>query len=106
VASVDDEVLLKLRNFYASCLDEHRLDEIGTEPLLHMAKTVRRLYKGNDTDISRTQGNNDKVKGLTAAVAFLHSRGIFVILTSLMAFNFDNLLQAFMLCFHLTLRAM
>lgn len=88
VGSVDDEILLKLRNFYASCLDERGLDEIGTEPLLHVAKTIRRLYKGSDSDISSSLGNSDKVKGLTAAVAFLHSRGAFIILTSLMSIQF------------------
>lgn len=88
MASVDDEILLKLRNLYASCRDERELDEIGTEPLLHMAKTIRRLYNGSDTDISSTQGNNDKVKGLTAAVAFLHSRGTFFISISLMGIQF------------------
>lgn len=86
VDPVDDEILLKLRNFYASCLDERGLDEIGTKPLLHVARTIKRLYKGNDTDISSIPGNNEdhKVKGLTAAVAFLHSRGIFFILASMM----------------------
>ena len=77
MGSVDDEILLKLRNFYASCLDERGLDEIGIEPLLQLAKMIRRLYKGNDTDISSSLGNSDKVKGLTVAVAFLHSKGAF-----------------------------
>ena len=70
MGSVDDEILLKLRNFYASCLDERGLDDIGIEPLLNVVKTIRRLYKGDGTDIS-----SDKVKGLTDAVAFLHFRG-------------------------------
>jgi endothelin-converting enzyme len=88
VGSVDDEILLKLRNFYASCLDEGGLDEIGTEPLLHVAKTIRRLYNGNDTDISTSHNKSGKVNGLTAAVAFLHSRGAFFILASLMSIQF------------------
>ena len=86
VGSVDDEILLKLRNFYASCLDERGLDEIGIEPLLHVAKTIKRLYKGDDADVSISHGNSEKVKGLTAAVAFLHSRGAFFFLSSLMSF--------------------
>jgi endothelin-converting enzyme len=97
VGSVDDEILLKLRNFYASCLDERGLDDIGIEPLLNVAKTIRRLYKGDDTDIS-----SDKLKDLTAAVTFLHLRGAFFILASLMSVDFDNLLQALMHCFLLT----
>ena len=88
VGSVDDEILLKLRNFYTSCLDERGLDEIGIEPLLHVAKTIRRLYKGDDTDISSSHSNSDKVKGLTDAVAFLHSRGTFSTLASLMFVRF------------------
>lgn len=83
MGSVDDEILLKLRNLYASCLDERELDEIGMEPLLHVATTIRRLYKGNDTDISSSHGNRDMDKGLTAAIAFLHSRGAFFISASL-----------------------
>lgn len=84
VGSVDDDILLKLRNFYASCLDERRLDEIGIEPLLRVAKMIKRLYKGDDThtDISSSNGSIDKIKGLTVAVAFLHSRGILASLKS------------------------
>lgn len=88
VGSVDDEILLKLRNFYASCLDERGLDQIGIEPLLHVAKTIKRLYKGDETDISSSHGDSDKVKGLTAAVAFIHSKGTFFILASLMSIRF------------------
>jgi endothelin-converting enzyme len=88
VGTVDDEILLKLRNFYASCLDERKLDEIGTEPLLRVAKTIRRLYEGNDADISSSHGISDKVKGLTAVVAFLHSKGAFFISASLMSIQF------------------
>jgi endothelin-converting enzyme len=88
MGSVDDEILLKLRNLYASCLDERRLDEIGIQPLLHVAKTIRQLYKRNDADISSPHGNNNKVQGLTAAVAFLHSRGTFFLLAFLMSIQF------------------
>ena len=88
VGSVDDEILLKLRNFYTSCMDERELDEIGTEPLLQVANTIRRLYKGDETDISSSHGNSDKFKNLTAAVAFLHSKGDFLILVFLMSIQF------------------
>ncbi|CAA7267908.1 unnamed protein product [Cyclocybe aegerita] len=78
VGSVDDQILTKLRDFYTSCLDERRLNEIGTTPLFHLVRTVRKLYSGNDTDITgqSTYGIDKKVQGLTAAVAFLHSRRI------------------------------
>jgi endothelin-converting enzyme len=88
VGSVDDEILLKLRNFYASCLDERGLDEIGIKPLLHVVKMIKRLYKGDDTDISSSHGSSDKDKGLTVALAFLHSRGAFFILASMMSVQF------------------
>ena len=88
MGSVDDEILLKLRDFYSSCLDEHRLDVIGIEPLLHVAKTIRRLYKDYDTDISSFHDNSDKVRGLAAAVAYLHSKGDFFTLVSLMSVRF------------------
>jgi endothelin-converting enzyme len=75
--TVDDQLLTKLRDFYSSCLDENRLDEIGTAPLLHLVQTVRKLYNENTTSIfSSDETDGDKVQGLTAAVAFLHSRGI------------------------------
>lgn len=79
-ADADTELLTKLRDFYTSCLDEKRLDEIGSAPLLHFVSTVRKLYRGNSTVISG-KGKSDEKKrnGLTAAVAFLHSRGLSIL---------------------------
>ncbi|KAL0947409.1 hypothetical protein HGRIS_013522 [Hohenbuehelia grisea] len=80
--SADEELLKKLRGMYASCLNEERLEEIGAEPLYKFARTVRRLFNGESTDISSESGkdgisDDEKLrKGLTAAVAFLHSRDI------------------------------
>jgi len=74
-SSIDDEILSKLQNLYASCLDETMLDDIGQEPLLHLVRTVRKLFKGNDTDITSTGTVDHHDKGLTAAITFLHSRG-------------------------------
>lgn len=76
----DAVLLTKLRNFYTSCLNETRLDEVGSEPLVHLVSTVRKLYTGNSTGISSVAKPDDKKKrdGLTAALAFLHSRGLFV----------------------------
>ncbi|KAJ7871420.1 hypothetical protein B0H14DRAFT_2724026 [Mycena olivaceomarginata] len=74
-----DEVLLqKLRGFYSSCLKENRLDELGTEPLIHFVKTVQRLFRGTGPEITAEKDEKSglTVKGLTAALAFLHSRGI------------------------------
>lgn len=55
------------------------MDEIGQEPLLYFVNTVRKLYSGNSTDISSVTNLDEKKKhGLTAAIAFLHSRGLFL----------------------------
>ncbi|KAF8969921.1 hypothetical protein BDZ97DRAFT_1793392 [Flammula alnicola] len=87
VAPVDDQILSKLRNFYGSCLDEDRLGDVGATPLLDFVKIVRKLYNGNSTSItSKVQTEEDKVKGLTAAVAFLHSRAI----SALFAFDIEG----------------
>jgi endothelin-converting enzyme len=77
VSPTDDRILTKLRDFYGSCLNEDRLNDVGAAPLLHLVKTLKLLYSGNSTSItSNVQSDEDKIKGLTAAVAFLHSRGI------------------------------
>ncbi|KAJ6500490.1 hypothetical protein C8R45DRAFT_70983 [Mycena sanguinolenta] len=73
--SSDDVLLQKLRNFYSSCLKEDRLDEIGTEPLIHFVKTLQRLFRGQGLEI-KDEKITLTAKGLTAAMAFLHSRGV------------------------------
>lgn len=78
VSPADDQIMTKLRDFYGSCLNEAKLNEIGIAPLLHIVKTVKSLYNGTETSISNAAPEEDtKVKGLTAAISFLHSRGIF-----------------------------
>ena len=87
----DAQVLKKIRGLYNSCMDEDLLDARGVEPLLHVIRTVRQLFSGESTSIeardqpaqrvqAREQDDtNDKEKqrrGLTAALAFLHSRGM------------------------------
>ncbi|KAF8636703.1 hypothetical protein AX17_003507 [Amanita inopinata Kibby_2008] len=70
----DEEILRKLRDFYSSCLKEDQLNDIGVVPLLHVIKTIRRLYENKDRD---AEGSDDSERrGLTAAVAYLHSRDI------------------------------
>ncbi|KAK7049256.1 hypothetical protein VNI00_005857 [Paramarasmius palmivorus] len=70
----DKQVLLKLRGLYQSCLNENQLDEIGQEPLLDFLHTLKDLYRGKGTPLSSNEEKNET--GLTAALAFLHSRGI------------------------------
>lgn len=74
----DVEILRKLRNLYSSCLNEERLDEIGATPLLEFVQTVRRIFKGEVLDETLPEGDprdEPKPTDLTAAIAFLHSRG-------------------------------
>ncbi|KAF4608964.1 hypothetical protein EYR40_001317 [Pleurotus pulmonarius] len=77
--SYDEQLLKKLRGLYASCTDEKALNEIGVEPLWQVAHTVRKLFSGKSTEISAKDAEDDAEtarKGLTSALAFLHSRGI------------------------------
>lgn len=73
----DAEILKKLRDFYSSCLSEDILDDIKETPLLHLVRTIRRLYREEDTEITADSFEKLSVKsnGLTAALAFLHSQG-------------------------------
>ncbi len=48
VSPVDDQILTKLRNFYGSCLNEDKLNDIGAAPLLHLAQN-------NQISIQRNQ---------------------------------------------------
>jgi endothelin-converting enzyme len=76
VTSYDEQLLQKLRAFYSSCLNEDRLDQLGTEPLVRFVKTLQKLFRGEGLEVSaKPDGNDDKLRGLTAAIAFLHSRG-------------------------------
>jgi endothelin-converting enzyme len=84
----DAEILKKLRDHYASCLNEGYLNEVGDKPLVHVAKVIKQLYREEDTDITLSVLKNEqadwdldmKFDGLTAAVAYLHSRGDFIAL--------------------------
>lgn len=71
--SYDREILKKLRNLYGSCTDEKELNRRGIKPLLKVVEEIQSLYRhGPD----RVAGNLMDRRGLTAAVTFLHSRGI------------------------------
>ncbi|KAJ3533585.1 hypothetical protein NM688_g7264 [Phlebia brevispora] len=83
----DALVLQKLRGLYTSCMNEELLDARGAEPLLNVVQTVRKLYDGETTtvdgaslDLNTSSATDDdkskERKRLTAAIAYLHSRGI------------------------------
>lgn len=75
--SYDQQILKKLREFYNSCMDESKLAELGTEPLASVTSRVRRLLKGETTVVDTTvKEKHSNKNGLTAAIAYLHSRGI------------------------------
>ncbi|ETW85740.1 metallo peptidase M13 [Heterobasidion irregulare TC 32-1] len=78
-SSYDEQVLTKLRDLYSSCLDEDTLDQFGEGPLKDFARTVKKLFRGETTDIDAKEPRNDVQNGrdgLTAAISYLHSRGI------------------------------
>lgn len=74
-SSPDDQLLAKIRGMYSSCMNEDQLDKIGVEPLLRFVQTLRKLFRGESLETTAEGDKNDK-KGLTAALAFLHSRGV------------------------------
>ena len=82
-SSYDQEILTKLRGLYGSCKDENKLNKRGIEPLLNVVEEIQSLYRhGPD----RVAGNLMDRRGLTAALTFLHSRGI----GALFNFYFDG----------------
>lgn len=78
VPSYDNRLLHKLQNLYTSCTDENTLNNIGQKPLNDVVKTLRALYRGESTDISAAVAEDEKSgsRGLTAALAYMHSQGI------------------------------
>ena len=73
--SADQQLLTKLRNLYHSCMDEDTLDQLGEGPLKDFVGHVRKLYRGKSTGVTDANDDDKRREGLTAALAFLHSRG-------------------------------
>jgi len=73
--SADQQLLTKLRNLYFSCMDEDTLDQLGEGPLKDFVAHVKKLYRGDSTGITNTDDDDKERERLTAALAFLHSRG-------------------------------
>lgn len=73
--SADQRLLIKLRNLYYSCMDESTLDQLDEGPLKDFVAQVKKLYRGESTEISDSNGDDKEREGLTATLAFLHSRG-------------------------------
>jgi endothelin-converting enzyme len=56
-------------------MDESTLDQLGEGPLKDFVAQVKKLYHGESTEIANSNGDDKEREGLTAALAFLHSRG-------------------------------
>jgi endothelin-converting enzyme len=56
-------------------MDESTLDQLGEGPLKDFVAQVKKLYRGESTEIANSDGDDKEREGLTAALAFLHSRG-------------------------------
>jgi endothelin-converting enzyme len=71
----DGKILGQLRGLYQSCMDEELLDARGSGPLIYLVRTLRNLFRRQSTEISSDDVTLRR-EGLTAALSFLHSRGI------------------------------
>lgn len=74
----DQQLLKKLRGLYSSCMDESTLDQLGSEPLLHVTRMIKRLFRGDTFLAADKHDENDFQKRLTAAISYIHSRGTIV----------------------------
>ncbi len=80
LSPADQLTLGKLRGLYASCMNEGVLNELGEAPLVNFVRIVRDLYRGKSTEIKSSDDQRPMIldatqNGLTAALAFLNSRG-------------------------------
>ncbi|KAL5532721.1 hypothetical protein ACEPAF_4495 [Sanghuangporus sanghuang] len=76
----DNETLTKLHDLYESCMNEDLLDERGEAPLKDIVRAIRDLYRSDNwqqgTGTKESDSKEIPQYGLTAAIGFLHSRGI------------------------------
>ena len=72
----DEQLLKKLRGLYQSCLDEDYLNEVGEAPLKELTQKIREVFRGKTTVVDTLKSKSEQERDrLTAAVAYLHSRG-------------------------------
>lgn len=76
--SYDEQLMKKLRGLYASCMDEDHLNKLGTDPLAEVTNKIRKLLYRETTivDAEAVKVQEKHITGLTAAIAYLHSRGV------------------------------
>ncbi|KAH9951953.1 Metalloprotease [Amylocystis lapponica] len=79
--SYDAQLQKKLRGLYSSCMNEDLLNDLGTEPLAKVTRNVRSLFQGETTivDDLTARKRGEKNTNLTAAISYLHSRGLKVL---------------------------
>ena len=77
-SSYDEQLMKKLRGLYASCMNEEQLNKLGTDPLAAVTNKIRKLLYGEITvvDAEEVKVQKKNITGLTAAIAYLHTRGI------------------------------
>jgi hypothetical protein len=102
--SADQQLLVELRNLYYSCMDESTLDQLGEGPLKDFVAQVKKLYRGESTEITDSNGDGKEREGLTAALAFLHARGDTLARTTVVVHS--HLIQAFPLSLNSVSRVM
>jgi endothelin-converting enzyme len=56
-------------------MDESTLDQLGEGPLKDFVAEIKKLYRGDSTGITDGNDEDKEREGMTAALAFLHSRG-------------------------------
>lgn len=58
-------------------MNENKLNERGQEPLMSVINNIRLMFKGKQVVIKgKEQVEANKFQGLTAALAYMHSRGV------------------------------
>ncbi|KZO95345.1 Metalloprotease [Calocera viscosa TUFC12733] len=81
----DAITLSKLQTLYGSCMDEGTLQERGENPLVSMVEELKILFEGGIGENHLSAKDDQRImkelppKGLTAALAWLHSKGVEVL---------------------------
>lgn len=66
--NAEKRLLKKLRDFYSSCMDISKINELGHEPLLGIVQQIRKLLPSDSPSTTRAYR-------LAAALAYMHSIG-------------------------------
>jgi len=79
--SPDSSTLTKLQTMYESCMNEALLNKLGSKPIFDIVNTVKRLFNESSTIVGASHKDQHVFmasnRGLTAALAYLHSQGVY-----------------------------